>query len=47
MKLNAKIIVNSNIEQIVLNAMLSTASKSRARFTFDDFVAIMTVKETF
>ena len=31
-----------NIEEVELNAMLSKASKSGARLTFDDFVALMT-----
>ena len=34
--------VGENIEEIELNAMLNNASKSGARLTFDDFVAIMT-----
>lgn len=38
--------LGENIEEIELNAMLNKASKSGARLTFDDFVAIMTGKET-
>ena len=34
--------LGENIEEIELNAMLNKASKSGARLTFDDFVAIMT-----
>ena len=34
--------LGENIEEIELNAMLKKASKSGARLTFDDFVAIMT-----
>ena len=37
--------LGENIEEIELNAMLNKASKSGARLTFDDFVAIMTGKE--
>ena len=37
--------IGENIEEIELNAMLNKASKSGARLTFDDFVAIMTGKE--
>jgi Ca2+-binding EF-hand superfamily protein len=37
--------LGENIEEIELNAMLNKASKSRARLTFDDFVAIMTGKQ--
>ena len=33
--------LGENIEEIELNAMLKKASKSGARLTFDDFVAIM------
>ena len=33
--------LGENIEEIELNAMLNKASKSGARLTFDDFVAIM------
>jgi Ca2+-binding EF-hand superfamily protein len=39
--------LGENIEEIELNAMLNKASKSGARLTFDDFVAIMTGKENF
>ena len=34
--------LGENIEEIELNAMLNKASKSGAKLTFDDFVAIMT-----
>ena len=34
--------LGENIEEVELNAMLSKASKSGARLTFDDFVALMT-----
>ena len=34
--------LGENIEEIELNAMLNKASKSGARLTFDDFVALMT-----
>ena len=34
--------IGENIEELELNAMLNKASKSGARLTFDDFVAIMT-----
>ena len=37
--------LGENIEEIELNAMLNKASKSGARLTFDDFVAIMTGKQ--
>ena len=37
--------LGENIEEVELNAMLNKASKSGARLTFDDFVAIMTGKE--
>ena len=37
--------LGENIEEIELNAMLNKASKSGARLTFDDFVAIITGKE--
>ena len=37
--------LGENIEELELNAMLNKASKSGARLTFDDFVAIMTGKE--
>ena len=39
--------LGENIEEIELNAMLNKASKSGARLTFDDFVAIMSGKENF
>ena len=39
--------LGENIEELELNAMLNKASKSGARLTFDDFVAIMTGKENF
>jgi len=38
--------VGENIEELELNAMLNKASKAGARLTFDDFVAIMTGKES-
>ncbi len=34
--------LGENIEEVELNAMLNKASKSGARLTFDDFVALMT-----
>ena len=37
--------LGENIEEVELNAMLNKASKSGAKLTFDDFVAIMTGKE--
>ena len=37
--------LGENIEEIELNAMLNKASKSGAKLTFDDFVAIMTGKQ--
>ena len=37
--------LGENIEELELNAMLNKASKSGAKLTFDDFVAIMTGKE--
>ena len=37
--------LGENIEEIELNAMLNKASKSGARLTFDDFVAILTGKQ--
>ena len=37
--------LGENIEEAELNAMLNKASKSGAKLTFDDFVAIMTGKE--
>ena len=37
--------LGENIEEIELNAMLNKASKSGARLTFDDFIAIMTGKQ--
>ena len=37
--------LGENIEEVELNAMLNKASKSGARLTFDDFVAIMTGKQ--
>ena len=39
--------LGENIEEVELNAMLNKASKSGAKLTFDDFVAIMTGKENF
>ncbi len=36
--------LGENIEEVELNAMLNKASKSGARLTFDDFVALMTGK---
>ena len=37
--------LGENIEEVELNAMLNKASKSGARLTFDDFVALMTGKD--
>ena len=37
--------LGENIDEVELNAMLNKASKSGAKLTFDDFVAIMTGKE--
>ena len=37
--------LGENIEEVELQAMLNKASKSGAKLTFDDFVAIMTGKE--
>ena len=37
--------LGENIQEVELNAMLNKASKSGAKLTFDDFVAIMTGKE--
>ena len=37
--------LGEHIEEVELNVMLNKASKSGAKLTFDDFVAIMTGKE--